>query len=321
MGNSDDSTNQLVVFSDDQLSLEVRVSPKEDTVWLTQAQIAELFEKTPQNITMHIRNIYADEELDRISTCKDFLHVQKEGGRDIERSIKHYNLDLIISVGYRVKSKRGIAFRKWAGQVLKDYLIKGVVLNRAKLDISKIHQITKILERTADKLDTHQILDVIGRYSRALMLLDDYDHERIQKPEGKPSVYKLNYSECRKIIDDMSMNESSRIFGVEKDESFKSSISTIYQTIDGNDIYPSLQEKAANLLYLITKNHSFVDGNKRIAATIFLIFLDKNNTLYTINHEKTIADDTLVSLTIMIAESRSREKETMINLVMNCLMQ
>ena len=141
MLNSDDSMNPLVVFSDDQLSLEVRVSPKEDTVWLTQAQIAELFEKTPQNITMHIRNIYADEELDRISTCKDFLQVQKEGGRDIERNIKHYNLDLIISIGYRVKSKRGIAFRKWAGQVLKDYLIKGVVLNRAKLDCIHMHQL------------------------------------------------------------------------------------------------------------------------------------------------------------------------------------
>jgi death-on-curing family protein len=151
------------------------------------------------------------------------------------------------------------------------------------------------------------------------MLLDDYDHERIRKPEGEPGVYELNYSECRKIIDDMSMNENSRIFGIEKDESFKSSISTIYQTIDGNDIYPSMQEKAANLLYLITKNHSFVDGNKRIAATMFLIFLDKNNSLYTTNHEKIIADDTLVSLTIMIAESRSREKETLINLVMNFL--
>jgi len=225
-------------------------------------------------------------------------------------------LDVIISVGYRVKSKRGIAFRKWANSVLKDYILKGYAVNNNR--INQLNEVIRIMKRTDNQLDSKQVLDVIERYTVALDLLDDYDHQRILKPKGNASIYILSYEECKNVISTMKFNSDSELFGNEKDNSFKSSIGSIYQTFAGEDVYPSVEEKAANLLYFITKNHSFSDGNKRIAATIFLYFLEKNGMLF-MDGEKIIEDYTLVAITIMIAESKPIEKETMVRLVMNFL--
>ncbi len=232
------------------------------------------------------------------------------------RPTKVFNLDVIISVGHRVKSKRGIAFRKWANSVLKDYLLKGYAVNQNRLN--QLDQVLQIMKRTQDSLDAKQVLSVIERYNTALDLLDDYDHQTMQRPTGKDAVYHLDYDECRKLIDEMKFSSDSGLFGKEKDDSFKGSIGNIYQSFAGVEIYPSLEEKAANLLYLVTKNHSFFDGNKRIAASMFLYFLDKNGVLFK-GGNKLIEDHTLVALTIMIAESRPQEKEMMISVIMNCI--
>ena len=225
-------------------------------------------------------------------------------------------MDVIISVGYRVKSKRGIAFRKWANGVLKDYIIKGYAVNNNRMN--QLNEVIRVMKRVENTLDAKQILSVIEKYSVALDMLDDYDHQAMKKPVGTSSTYILNYDECKMLIDSMKYGDNSTVFGNEKDDSFKGSIGAIYQTFAGEELYPSLQEKAAHLLYFVTKNHSFSDGNKRIAAAIFLYFLDKNNALF-IDEKKAIADHTLVALTIMVAESKPDEKEIMINVIMNCL--
>lgn len=223
---------------------------------------------------------------------------------------------MIISVGYRVKSKRGIAFRKWANSVLRNYIMKGYAVNHNR--INQLGEVIQIMKRAENNLDVAQVLSVVERYSLALDLLDDYDHQSMRRPKGNQAVYVLTYEECRNVIDSMKFSEDSALFGNEKDESFKGSIGNIYQSFGGQDIYPTLEEKAANLLYFITKNHSFSDGNKRIAATIFLYFLDKNGVLFC-EGKKLIDDHTLVALTIMIAESHPEEKEMMISVVMNCI--
>ena len=228
-----------------------------------------------------------------------------------------YNLDVVISVGYRVKSQRGTQFRIWANSVLKDYLIRGIAVNDNRL--KQLGEAIKILKRTTNQLDAQQMLAVVEQYTMALDLLDDYDHQCIRKPDGSKATYVLTYEECRNVINSMKFNTDSDLFGNEKDKSFYSSIGAIYQTFDGEDVYPSVEEKAANLLYFITKNHSFNDGNKRIAATIFLYFLQKNGILYHEDGEKRINDSTLVAITIMIAESKTEEKEIMTRLVMNFL--
>ena len=228
-----------------------------------------------------------------------------------------YNLDVVISVGYRVKSQRGTQFRIWANSVLKDYLIRGIAVNDNRL--KQLGEVIKVLKRTTSQLDAQQMLAVVEQYTMALNLLDDYDHQCISKPDGSKATYVLTYEECRDVINSMSFNADSDLFGNEKDESFHSSIGAIYQTFGGEDVYPSVEEKAANLLYFITKNHSFSDGNKRIAATLFLYFLQKNGILYRENGEKRISDSTLVAITIMIAESKTEEKEIMTRLVMNFL--
>lgn len=217
-----------------------------------------------------------------------------------------------------MKSKRGIAFRKWANAILKDYIIKGYAVNNNR--INQLNEVIRIMKRVQRDLDTNQVLSVIERYSRAMELLDAYDHQNLIRPVGNETIYVLSYDECRKVIDNMKFGESSELFGNEKDESFKGSIGAIYQSFNGEDVYKTLEEKAANLLYLITKNHSFTDGNKRIAATMFLYFLGKNNALV-IDGEKVIDDYALVALTIMIAESKTEEKEMMVSLVMTCLMR
>lgn len=306
--------NEVVLFIDDDLKLEVPVSPEQDTVWLSLDQMAALFEKDRSVIGRHVRNIFKEGELQE-NTSGQIMPGSAELNH---RPAKVYNLDVIISVGYRVKSKRGIAFRKWANSVLKDYIIKGYSVNNTR--INQLNEVIRIMKRAQNDLDTQQVLSVIERYNRALDLLDAYDHQNMERPEGNEAIYILTYEECRNVIDNMQFGESSNLFGNEKDDSFKGSIGAVYQSFGGEDVYKSLEEKAANLLYFVTKNHSFSDGNKRIAATIFLYFLDKNNSLI-IDGEKIIDDYTLVALTIMIAESKPEEKEMMVSVIMNCLSQ
>lgn len=223
---------------------------------------------------------------------------------------------MIISVGYRVKSKRGVEFRRWANAVLKQYILRGYALNDTRLQ--QLGQVLQLMKRTESSLDAKQVLSVVEKFNEALTLLDSYDHQNMPRPQGTGATYVLTYEECRRVIDDMRFGEESSLFGKEKDDSFKGSIGNIYQSFGGQDIYPTLEEKAANLLYFTTKNHSFFDGNKRIAATMFLYFLDRNGALFA-NGEKLIEDHTLVALTIMIAESRPEEKEMMVSVIMNCI--
>lgn len=229
---------------------------------------------------------------------------------------EYYNLDVIISVGYRVKSKRGIAFRKWANSVLKQYIIQGYAVNNNR--INQLGEVIQIMKRTENALDSKQVLTVIEKYSEALELLDAYDHQNMKRPKGNEATYVLTYEECKTVIESMRFGDESELFGKEKDDSFKGSLGNIYQSFGGQDVYSTLEEKAAHLLYFITKNHSFLDGNKRIAATIFLYFLDKNGVLF-IDGKKLIDDHTLVALTIMIAESRPEEMDMMVTVILNCL--
>lgn len=306
--------NELITFKDGTLELNVPVSWEQETVWLTRNQMTELFDRDVKTIGKHINNALK-EELDN-STVANFATVQMEGGREVERNIEHYNLDMIISVGYRVKSTRGVQFRKWANSILKQYIIQGYAVNANRMN--QLGEVIRIMKRTENSLDAKQVLSVIEKYSLALDLLDDYDHQTMKRPDGNKAVYILSYEECRQVIDSMKFSTDSDLFGNEKDDSFKGSIGNIYQSFAGQDIYPTLEEKAANLLYFITKNHSFSDGNKRIAATMFLYFLDKNGILFT-DGNKLIDDHTLVALTIMIAESKPDEKEMMISVIMNCI--
>ncbi len=303
--------NKLVLFETEDKEVTLSVPIDKETVWLTQEQIAELFDKERSVIAKHINNIFKEDELER-NTSVQILH----RSTDNHRPPQYYNLDVIISVGYRVKSRRGVEFRKWANSVLKQYILKGYAVNHNRMN--QLNEIIRIMKRTQNSLDANQVLTVIERYNTALDLLDDYDHQRMSRPEGSNTIYHLAYEECRQVIDKMKFASDSELFGNEKDDSFRGSIGNIYQSFGGQDVYPSAEEKAANLLYFITKNHSFSDGNKRIAATMFLYFLDRNGMLFA-NGEKLIDDRTLVALTIMIAESRPDEKEMMVSVVMNCI--
>ncbi|MBO4859346.1 MAG: virulence protein RhuM/Fic/DOC family protein [Treponema sp.] len=306
---------EIIFFESADKSLSLSVPFDNETVWLNRQQMASLFDRDVKTIGKHVKNAI-DEELQGLPTVAKFATVQTEGERNVEREVEYYNLDVIISVGYRVKSKRGIEFRKWANSVLKQYILKGYAANDRRLE--ELRQTLQIIRRTESQLDTNQILSVIEQYTFALDLLDDYDHQNVKKPDGTSATYRLTYEEARKVIDSMKFGDTSSLFGNEKDDSFEGSISAVYQTFGGKDVYPSVQEKAANLLYFITKNHSFSDGNKRIAATMFLYFLNKNGLLFK-NGLKQIDDNTLVALTIMIAESKPNEKDLMVNLVMHFL--
>lgn len=307
---SNSQNNQIILFESLDKSISLTVPFDNETVWLTQSQMIKLFERNQSVISRHIKNVFDENEVDKESNIH-FLHIANS-----DKPVIYYSLDVIISVGYRVKSKRGVEFRKWANSVLKQYILKGYAANESRL--IELKQTLEIIRRNEDSLEKQQILSVIDSYTQALDLLDDYDHQCISKPLGNNSVYVLSYEECRTLIDSMRFGNESSIFGNEKDDSFKGSLGAIYQTFDGKEVYPTLQEKAANLLYFVVKNHSFSDGNKRIAATMFLYFLDKNKWLFT-NGKKRIEDNTLVALTIMIAESKPEEKELMVNLVMNFL--
>lgn len=323
--------NKIIIYQSEDGQTQIDVRLENDTVWLTQAQMAELFQKTPQNITMHIRNAYNEGELDKESTCKEFLQVQTEGKRQVARIQKYYDLDVIISVGYRVKSQRGTAFRIWARNVLKEYLVKGYAVNESirREQIGELRQLVGILGRTIQRQpilpseDSQALFDVVTDYAYALDTLDNYDYERlvIEKTTQEERFHATYENAISEIEGLRKKFGGSNLFGNEKDDSFKSSIGQIYQTFGGQELYPSVEEKAAMLLYLVTKNHSFSDGNKRIAATLFLWFLNNNGILYREDGSKRLADNTLVALTLMIAESKTEEKDVMVKVVVNLINQ
>lgn len=315
--------NQVVVFIDDGLELNINFDYENETVWLTQAQLSELFESSSDNISLHLKNIYGEGELSESLTTEDFSVVRIEGSREVKRTIKHYNLDAVLSVGYRVKSIKATQFRKWANTILSSYLKKGYVINSSKVKIPNLTEITEILDnyRKFDgdlHLSGNDLLEFMIAYNRSLSLLDDYDHQSFELPNGSEDVYKIEYSECLDIVKRSKFTGKNDNFGKERDKSFDSSISTIYQTYDGNELYPTLEQKAAMLLYLVTKNHSFIDGNKRIASTVFLYFLDRNKSLF-VDGRKRISDETLATLTILIAASNPKDKDIIINLILAIL--
>ena len=311
--------NEIVLFETKDKKVLLPVEIKDETVWLNRNQMAELFDRDIKTIGKHINNALK-EELDNQVVVAKFATTTKHGmiaGKMQTHMTEYYNLDVIISVGYRVKSKRGVEFRRWANSVLKQYILQGYAVNQRR--IQQLGEVIRIMKRTENELDGKQILSVIERYNHALDLLDAYDHQTMKRPKGIEATYVLAYEECVEVIQSMRFGDESDLFGREKDDSFKGSIGNIYQSFDDNDVYKSLEEKAANLLYFVTKNHSFYDGNKRIAATMFLYFLDKNDALF-YEGKKRIEDATLVALTIMIAESRAEEKEIMVSVVMNCIL-
>ena len=310
--------NEIIIFENQEIKLEVNM--KDETVWLTLDQMAKLFDRDKSVISRHIKNAMS-EELDT-STVAKFATVQTEGNREVEREIEYYNLDMIISVGYRVKSQNGIVFRKWATNVLKEHLLKGYTINQKRLEyLEKTVQLIDIATRANERLegnDAKEVLKVIGNYSKALDLLDDYDHRCINKPKGINSDIKISYDECMSIISMLRFNEKSDIFAIERNRGLESIINNIYQTYDSVDVYKSIEEKASNFLYMIIKNHVFIDGNKRIAATLFIYFLHSYDILYR-NDKQVIDNNTLAALTLLIAESNPKEKEIIIDLVQNFL--
>ena len=324
-----DSNNQIIIYQTEDGQTQVDVRLENETVWLTQAQMVELFQTTKQNVSLHVGNVFKEGELEQKSTVKEYLTVQKEGERKVSRKVKYYNLDVIISVGYRVKSKRGTAFRIWANNVLKQYLIKGYAVNERmrKEQIGELRQLVGMLGRTIQNQpllsndETNALFEVVTDYTYALDTLDNYDYERLTiNKTTKDEPFHATYENAMEAINGLREKfRGSALFGNEKDDSFKSSIGQIYQTFGGEELYPSVEEKAAMLLYLVTKNHSFSDGNKRIAATLFLWFLNNNRILYHPDGSKRIADSTLVALTLMIAESRTEEKDVMVKVVVNLI--
>ncbi|MBR2833346.1 MAG: virulence protein RhuM/Fic/DOC family protein [Bacilli bacterium] len=310
--------NEIVIF--DNQTVKLKVNMKDETVWLSLDQMTKLFDRDKSVISRHIKNAL-NEELD-YSTVANFATVQKEGSREVTRGIDYYNLDMIISVGYRVKSKNGIIFRKWANKVLKDYLLKGYAVNQKRLEyLEKTVKLIDIAGRIDQELEGNEakeIIKVISGYSSALNLLDDYDHKTLSKPKGTSSNNKIEYKNCMDIIGKLKFNNASDLFALERNKGLESIIGNIYQSFDGKDLYPTVEEKAANFLYLITKNHTFIDGNKRIAATLFIYFLDFYNILYK-NSKQIIDNNTLAAITLLIAQSNPKEKDIIIDLVMNFL--
>ncbi|MFZ1748204.1 MAG: virulence protein RhuM/Fic/DOC family protein [Nitrospirales bacterium] len=304
---------------DGQVRVDVRL--EEETVWLTQEQLSQLFGRERSVITKHVRNVFREGELDPVSVCAKFAHTAADGKT---YQVDHYNLDVIISVGYRVKSKRGTQFRIWATQILRDHLVKGYSVNQRRLE--ELQQTVRLVATMAEHRDLSgdeatALLRMVGEYSRALDLLDDYDHQRVPAPRaGSQTRYALTYEEAIGIVDRLRERfGGSTLFGQEKDESLHSSLQAIMQTFGGQDLYHSLEEKAAHLLYFLVKNHSFVDGNKRIAAALFLWFLERNRVLTNAAGARLISDAALVAMTLMIAESRPKEKDVLVRIVMHLL--
>ena len=322
---------KIVIYQTEDGQTQIDVRLENETVWLTQAQMVELFQTTKQNVSLHLNNLYKEGELQKEGTVKEYLTVQQEGKRRVSRRVKYYDLDVIISVGYRVHSKRGTAFRIWARQIIKDYLVRGYAVNERirHEQIGELRQLVGMLGRTLQNQavistdETTALFEVVTDYTYALDTLDNYDYERLAIDKTtKQEKFHATYENAMEAINGLREKfGGSTLFGNEKDESFKSSIGQIYQTFGGDELYPSVEEKAAMLLYLVTKNHSFSDGNKRIAATLFLWFLNNNGILYREDGSKRLADNTLVALTLMIAESKTEEKDVMVKVVVNLINQ
>ncbi len=313
----------ILIFKTDNGNTNIEVLLEDDSLWLDQYKISELFNTDRTTIGRHINNIYKTGELEESATCAKNAQVQIEGKREVTRDIKIYNLDLIISVGYRVNSIRGTQFRIWSNKIIKEHLVKGYTINEKRL--KQLQQTIQLVNRAAKQIsntdEAQGLMEVLSDYSRALDILDDYDHQKLSKTISEREVsFSIDYYEAIKAIEQLRVKfGGSSLFGNEKDQSFKSSIAVIDQTFDGKDLYPSLEEKAANLLYLVVKNHSFTDGNKRIAAWLFVWYLAKNNFLYNEDGTKKIVNNTLVALTLLIAESNPAEKEIMISVVINLM--
>ena len=323
-----DNRGEIVIYQTKDGKTSIDVKLENETVWLNQAQMAELFQTDRTSIVKHVNNIYKSEELEKDSTCAKIAQVQMEGNRTIKRHIIYYNLDMIISVGYRVNSMRGTQFRIWANKILKDYLIKGYAINQqvkaAQLEDLKstVRLLSNVIEHKQLTLDeANGLLRVITDYTYGLDTLDKYDYQQLEVDSTTPTEeFRATYEEAMEAIHLLQEKfGSSDLFGNEKDQSFKSSINTIYQTFGGEELYPSIEEKAAMLFYLVVKNHSFSDGNQRIAAFLFLWFLEKNGILYKSDGSKLIGNNTLVALTLMIAESRTEEKDVMVKVVINLI--
>ena len=321
--------DKIIIYQTEDGQTQIDVCLENDTVWLTQKQIAELFGTKRPAITKHLKNIYASEELEEDSTCSILEHMGNEGKQSY--STKYYNLDVILSIGYRVNSKNATRFRQWANKVLKQYLVKGYAINERirKEQIGELRQLVGMLGRTIQNQpllsnnETNALFEVVTNYTYALDTLDNYDYERLTIDKTtKEEPFHATYENAMEAINGLREKfGGSALFGNEKDDSFKSSIGQIYQTFGGEELYPSVEEKAAMLLYLVTKNHSFSDGNKRIAATLFLWFLNNNHILYRKDGTKRLADNTLVALTLMIAESKTEEKDVMVKVVVNLINQ
>ena len=325
------SKGEILLYKTPEGDTDIDVKLEEETVWLTPNQMSNLFDKARPTILEHIKNAYLEGELQKSSTCRKFRQVQKEGKRTVIRGIEHFNLDVIISVGYRVKSKRGTQFRIWANKILKDYLVKGYVLNEKKLkeQTSRIKELEKTLDIFSKVTESYQlkqdefagIIKVVKDYTYALDVLDKYDNQTLTISSTNREVsFEVTYEAARKMINKMKEKfGGSKLFGKEKDKSFRGTIGAIYQTFDKKELYPSIEEKAAHLLYFIIKNHSFIDGNKRIAAALFLWFLEMNKYLYSKDGMKRIPDNALVALCLLIAESNPKEKEMIARVIVNLI--
>jgi len=307
---------EIIIFEENELKLEVNLDVEKDTVWLTLNQMSELFNRDKTVISRHIKNIFNEHELEHNSVVAKNATTARDGKI---YNVEYYNLDMIISVGYRVKSKRGIIFRKWATKILKDYMLKGYAENKARLkQLEKTLNLVDIASRIDQDLssdESKQILNIINHYGKTIKILDKYDHRKLEKIKGHEEEYRITYDECLNIINDMKNDNDSLLFGRQKESSFISCIETIYQTYNGKNLYQTIEEKASVLLYLIVKNHTFIDGNKRIGALIFLYYLNKNNLL----SKSKVNDKMLVALTLLIAQSQPKEKDILIDLVINFL--
>ncbi len=323
-------SGEIIIYQSEDGQTNIKTILEDDTVWLSQKQMTELFQTTKQNISLHIKNCFKEGELSADATVKDFLTVQTEGTRKVERMVDHYSLDVIISVGYRVKSLRGTQFRIWANRILKEHLVSGYTINKQRLlekqeKISELSSAILLLERTiTEKVnnidDARELIKILSVYSAGLGLLDDYDHENldITGVTQRPATF-ISTDEFLKVIEEMRRDFESDVFGKPKDESFESSTRQIYQSFGGQELYPGIEHKAAILLYLVIKNHSFIDGNKRIAAAVFLYFLDKNNMLFSLDNKPLISNEGLAAITLLIAVSKPEEKDIMVNIVISIL--
>ena len=306
--------NEIVLFETEDKEIKLEVPVEQDTVWLTQAQMTELFSVDRTVITRHVNNVFREGELERES------NVQKMHIANSDKPVQLYNLDVIISVGYRIKSKRGVEFRRWANKVLKNYILEGYAINNKRFEaLQKTVEIQSKMLSSVLEIDGNEVLQAVNQYTNALTLLDEYDHQSLSKPKGSEPIYRITYEECRKMVDSMEDTFKSDVFGVEKETGkVEGIIAAVYQSVFGGDVYPSLEEKAANLLYFMIKDHPFADGCKRIAASLFLEFLNKNGALFD-DGRKVISEGALVALTLMIAESKPDEKDIMVALVMNII--